>query len=292
MKKRLFITLALVLMVGIFAGAMFGCNKDKAQAYAFSNNREIYAFSIVSGLELALDNNLVGAKATQSEFDNMVDSIHSYLPSFEGFLGNTNLIVPQETQSDKAEYAKLMNVNYTDMVGNSHNYKIYYNETVPSQNNRPWEDEDDDEIETHIEGIIILNGNTYNLVGNKEIENDETEIEFQIQVDADKRIEIKQETENNEQEFEYSLYYGSNLAYSTSIGIEIKDGKIEFETEYESQNQNMELEVKQDRNNANRFYVEYEINKKEYRITIDKQLNGSDVKYTYTMDKYSTTKTA
>ena len=284
MKKKLLCVLALILTFGIFTGIFAGCNKNNAKAYAFTSNRELYAFSVVSGMELALDGNLSGAKMIQSEFETMVDSIHSYLPSFEGFLGGDKLIAPQEKTSDNAEYAKLLTVDYTSADGIVHNYKIYYNETVPSQNNRPWADKDDDEIETDLVGIVVLNNNTYSMTGKKEIEKNEVEIEFEIMLDDNKRVKIQQETEAGEQEFEYELYYGANIAYKHSLSIEIDNDEIEFETEYETNNEKYELEIKQDAKNPNRSYVEYEKNKKKFKIIIDKTKNDGNIQYIYRME--------
>ena len=296
MKKKTMVIIASVLAVVIIAALLIVLIPKKqnntAKAYAFKSVQEVYAFSVVSGVELALtENNAGSAKVSQTDFEKMVDSIHSYFPVFESFVGDKQLVVPTEEVSDNPTYAKMMNVDYVDMAGNTHVYKIYYNETVPSEQNRPWQDKDDDEINTNIEGQIVIGEETYTLTGKKEMEKDEVEITFEITLEGTQKIKIEQETENNEQEFTYSLYEGSVLQYTNSIGIEVENGMIEFETEYESAGIELELEIKQAVNaTANTYYIEYEENNKEYKIIVEKKESEGAVQYVYTMGSFEVVK--
>lgn len=298
MKKKTWIIIASVLAVVIVASLLIVFIPKRqnaaAKAYSFKSVQEVYAFSVVSGVELALSESNAGqTRASQSDFEKMVNSIHSYFPVFESFVGNKELVIPTEEASDNPTYAKMMKVDYVDMAGNTHKYTIYYNETVPSEQNRPWQDKDDDEVNTNIEGQIVMDERTYTLTGKKEIERDEVEISFEIALEGTKKIKIEQETENNEQEFTYSLYDGLALQYSNSIGIEVENGMIEFETEYESAGVELELEIKQASTaNANIFYIEYEENDREYKIKVEKQEVEGRTEYTYTMGNYKVVKSA
>ena len=291
MKKYISL-IGLTFMLFVFGSFLIGCDKPNA-SYTFENTKELYAFSIVSGMELALNNNSSNTQLnqTQSEFNDIVNSVHSYLPTFENFLGNDKLIIPSESNSDNSSYSKMLTVNYNDNFGNNHNYKIYYNEYIPSQNNRPFDDNDDDEIETVLNGEVIYNNTTYTMSGKKEVEQGEFEISFEINIDVNKKIIIEQEHENNEQEFQYSLYNQNKLIYSNAFEFKFENGMIEFETEYESQNQNLELEIKQtEKNNHNLFNIEYEKNNKKIKIKVEKIEENNLIKYIYSNSNFTVTK--
>lgn len=303
-KKNIIFTIIIVavVIVAVVLGFVFGPKKNNTTGqYDFKSTKELYAFSVVSGLELANNYTATATLATQTELDNMVDSIHSYLPSMEGFLGGSNVIVPQEQDSDDPEYDRMLVVDYSDMTGDEA-YTIYFTEVAQLSNGdvRPWREDDDFEVKTSLRGVVKKGGQTYALSGIKEVEKGEIEISFEMVVDG-RLIQIEQETENNEQEFEYTLYNGENkasgVAYSHGFGIEVNRGMVEIETEYEkpaSQGQpavNIELEIKQaNADNNNVFYIEYEENNKKVRMTVEKTTTDGSVTYTYKMGEYTATK--
>lgn len=291
--KKILLTIAFVLMFGTIGTILYACNTSP-KTYSFANTKELYAFSVVSGMELALSNESNNQlKQTESEFNQVVDYVHSYLPTVEGFLGNTTIIAPQEQTSDKTEYSKMLVVNYKDMLNKEHNYKLYYNESVPSENNRPSKGDDDYEVATKLSGEVLYNSTTYALEGVKEVERDEIEIKFTITLENNKKVVIEQETENNEQEFSYTIYNGNTEIYSTSFGVEVENGMIEFESEYEKDGKELELEIKQaEKNNNNKFYIEYEDNNQKTRIIVEKTIENNTVKYVYSNNDYTVTKIA
>lgn len=299
-KKNIIYTVVIVglVVIAVVLGFVFGPkdNNSKAQ-YEFDTTQELYAFSLVSGLELATNYNSTNTLATKTEFETMVDSIHTYLPSMEGFIGNENLIVPEESASDDVNYDRMMIVEYE-----GHQYKIYFDEfALANGGERPWEKDDDFETNTRLEGVVKIGDETYTMTGSKEIEEDEIETSFAMVVNG-KLIEIEQEVANNEREFEYSIYRGetkqSGLEYSHSFGIEYERGMVEIETEYEigatssTPASEIELEIKQpNKDNNNLFYIEYEENEKEVRIVVEKTVKDSAVEYKYTMGDMTYTKT-
>ena len=290
MKKKIFAGVVLASIIGTTFGLAVGCGDDnKNKAYAFNNLEELYSFSVISGMELALNGSSVSSVGfTQDEFDKMVDSVHSYLPAFEGFLGGEQIIVPTEKPSDDSNFSRMLDVNYTDLSGTVHQYKIYFNETIPSQGGALWEKGDNEEIETQLQGQVILDGNNYAFSGVKEIDNGETEINFDIKIDDQLSVRIEQETEKNEQEFSYALVNNGHLVYSNSISIETKNGKVEFETEYETPEKKLELEIKQVyQNNEPVFYIEYEENGVENKIEVKKINENGEINYVYTMGSNS-----
>ena len=291
--RKILLSIAFVLMFGTLGTILYACNTSP-KTYSFANTKELYAFSVVSGMELALSNQSNSQlKQTEIEFNHVVDYVHSYLPTVEGFLGNSTIIAPKEQTSDKTAYAKMLVVNYKDTLNNEHNYKLYYNESVPSENNRPSKADDDFEVATKLSGEVLYNNTTYALEGVKEVENDEIEIKFTITLENNKKVVIEQETENNEQEFSYTIYNGNTEVYSTSFGVEIENGMVEFESEYEKDDKELELEIKQaEKNNNNKFYIEYEDNNQKTRITVEKTIENNSVKYVYSNNNYTVTKIA
>lgn len=286
--KKTITALALTLMCGLTGGLMVGCSSNQPAQYKFASSEELYAFSAVSGVELALSTASCYQmfSLTNGEFENMVDDIHSYFPVFEGFLGGKKLMTPQQQASDNVSFSHMLTTEYTDVIGNSHNYKIYYNEDSVIQDN-----DDDREIVANIIGKIYLGEEIFSFTGVKEIEHDEQEIEFTVNIDESTSIVINQELENDEQEFVYTLFYQGLEIYSTSVGFEIENGRIEYSAEYEdSDGKELELEFYQSKKNPNLFYVEYEDEKKEVKIKVVKVTENGTTSYVYTCGDLKVTK--
>ncbi len=285
MKKRFLVGVLASLTIATSGMAMAGCNNNSVQAYSFANENELYSFSLITGMELGLTKSTeLENKSSTNEFSSIVDAVHSFVPSFESFLGQAQTIIPQETSSDNEMYEKMLIVDYEDMMGNKNNYKLYFNETNYSEPIY----QDQEEIVTKIEGVAIINDLSFSFDGYKEIENDEIETKFNIKMNDDFVVKIEQERENGEQEFVYSLYEKGDLVYSNAIELELENGKLKFEMEYETPIFEMELSIKKVENSL--FEIEYEINDFEYKIRVEKIEEETQIKYVYSIQDLTITK--
>lgn len=91
------------------------------------------------------------------------------------------------------------------------------------------EEEDDQEIEYSLEGIAIIDGIEYKIIGEKELEHNEYELNIKICLDDKNYVLLEEEVEDDEHEYSYTV---------------IKNGKkaLDFEFELEN-NKNNEIEI-------------------------------------------------
>lgn len=138
---------------------------------------------------------------------------------------------------------------------------MYYNETVFP----PDEDDDDDEreIESELEGIMILDGCEYAVEGKRELEEDEAEVTFLARIDRNHYIKVKQEIEPDEQKFVYERIENGRCVSKSEIKIEQESDETEIELEF------LEGETR----GVYRFDRETENGKTEIKILAD--VNGS-----------------
>lgn len=281
MKSNKILATALTCMCAITGGVMVGCSSSKSMKYQFKSNQELYAFTSVSAIELALNCASAAENAVMylegDDFENMVDTIHSYFPTFENFLGNRQLVSVKEEVLNNAQYLNKLTTNYIDVIGNNHNYEIYYNENQNSSNS------EDREVVANITGQIFMNDVLYTFEGVKEIEHDETEIEIAINLAPSNSIIINQELANDEQEFVYTYFEKGIEVYSISFGFEIENGRVKYSTEYENEAEGIEIELEfsQSNKNQNLFYIKYEENDKEVKIKVEKTIQEGYAYYTY-----------
>lgn len=166
----------------------------------------------------------VVTSSTQTTTDTTADLIETYLPSVEGALLGSQSLLSMETQvSDNAAYVTKIVVTYTDTTLAGESFTMYFNETVKvdyDDDDDDWDDKNEVEEESYIEGIVIQGENTYTIRGEKEIENDESEVNFWLQLDANTYVQVEQEKENDEQEFSYEVYQNRSKVYEYSLEVE------------------------------------------------------------------------
>lgn len=278
--KKLLSWAMFTCICSLTGGLMVGCSSDVYAQYKFSSSQELYAFSAVSAVELAIANSQEFGLMSQNmilddeEYENIVDRVHTFLPVFEGFTGG-DMVVRCCTQiSDNQDYMQMITTEYTDVIGNSRNYKIYYNEISAFDN-------EEGQI-YNLNGEILTGENNYTFTGVREIENDETEIELIVSIDSSTSIVINQDVENDEQEFVYTLLKNGNEIYSTSIGLEVKNDKVLYTSQYESEIDGSDIELEINKSKQNIFYVEYEEDGKEIKIKVEKAVDNGIASYLYT----------
>lgn len=228
---------------------------DTPSVVESATTHELYAFEAATGLPLIseLASPPVSARALGrlADFDDsrssqsdsraaldeaVINEIKDYLPTVEGaLLEGQELITATAETSDKAEYANKVVVSYTDINLAKSSFTMYFNETLLTDtdddvdDDDDWDDryEDDNEHETKITGIITFGDATYDIYGEKEIEDEETEVKFIYRLDETTRVEIQQEKELGETEFQYTVYNRGDKVYEYSLEVENNEVKLE-----------------------------------------------------------------
>lgn len=114
-----------------------------------------------------------------------------------------------------------------DIYNSGENVIIYYDSKIQKDGKH--------EIETEFHGEIHYKNKVYNIIGEKETENNDEEFEITIFINESSYIEIEQEIENNEYEYKYLIYENNKKIYEIDYSInskhtllEIKDNFIKY----------------------------------------------------------------
>lgn len=155
-------------------------------------------------------------------------TINRYMALVESLLSDGK--IESKTIVGEMGYECGMSVKYTDLRGESIEYKMFFNKVYETKENYS------------INGVLVLGNEQYPVEGlyKKETEKDESEskLYFKAFVSADKKsyIEVEQkietETESNstevEQKFVYSVYDNGKLKERTTIKYEVEDNELEL----------------------------------------------------------------
>lgn len=229
--KKLFILLGL-------AGAitLASCGNEKANNSTTETNNAkfatMYDYSAISGINMLNSNDAI-ARQSKNLTDEQKNKVITNLEIVENLIGG-GIVKSEEVTSDRPEYQTMYTITVKNMDGTDEVYTYYYNETIIKDHDDDDDDdfddffERDDEQESRLEGIVIMDDVEYQMLGEKEIENDEMEMKFKISLDNDTYVKIEQEKENNEEEYQYTKYQNGRKVYETEMEVEEKNHKTEF----------------------------------------------------------------
>ncbi len=225
-------------MLGLLAGALaitsmfalVGCDDDPTTAEGLTFN-QAYNYSAVAGIGLLNAEIIKTGASNQAVSNNLTDEeqqvVLANLAIAQGFK-NGGVIKSQVTISDKAGYEHYYTLTAADNTGVAKTYEFYYNKVDITDR----DDKAEGETEYRLDGIVILDGVEYAMIGEQEMEQGETEFSFIVKLNANNYVEIEQETELNEQEFAYTVYTNGKKTFETEVEYEVKqNGKIELEFE-------------------------------------------------------------
>jgi hypothetical protein len=221
--------------------------------------------------------------------------LEKYLLMVETFLNSSAPLTVIEQASDRVEYQFMSIYQAKDALGNIVDYTVYYNEVeiIPEiedeteeaaeteeetetedaqePNERRtrggrnhdhddlFDDEENDEIVTELEGLLIVNGIEYTLLGRKEVEDDETEYKFIALIDELNFIRISFKTEDNEQKFNFVQMSDGVIINRTSVKVEIEDGESKVMLVYQTETLEARYSFKYADNEDYDLFIKYEI---------------------------------
>ena len=177
------------------------------------------------------------AAASASPEQGQIDTINRYLSLAESLLSDGSIV--GESIAGGEGYGFGMNVLYTDLLGNTVTYTLYYDKEFLSGET----DEEEREENYAITGVLILDENTqYPVEGNYQTETDgeesENELYFKAYTSAAKTsyIEVRQEHESEtedaetetETEYVYSVYAQGALTERIAVEYESEEGELEL----------------------------------------------------------------
>lgn len=248
--------------------------------------------------------------------------LEKYLLMVETFLNSSAPLNVIQQASDRVEYQYMSIYQAKDALGNIVDYTVYYNEVeilpevedetedeteessetedeqVPSERRTRggrnhdhddlFDDEENDEIVTELEGLMIVNGIEYTLLGRKEVEDDETEYKFIALIDELNFIRISFETEDDEQKFKFVQMTDGVIVNKTSIKVENEDGESKVMLVYQTETLEARYSFKYADNEDYDLFIKYEIDQDGQeiergmiKITINVDEVTQETTYTY-----------
>lgn len=247
--KKIILTAVFGLTLLLFAG----CTPKATTNPVFENTKDVYGFEAISSLSLLsnVTTSQAEQKLTNTAYSNYldlsandvteeeIDEINHYLELVEQMLSDDKPLDVITEISDREGFEHKMVITTKDLSLNTYTYVLYYNETplneleddeddedkeIVEEENDDQETKDDDEIESSLEGILIVDDQEYTVFGKKEIEDDEMEVEFTSKIDDKNWVKVKQEIEDGESEFRYTISV-DGVTSKTSIKVETNENE-------------------------------------------------------------------
>ena len=130
---------------------------------------------------------------TIDTLDRIALEMNTYLYAASAFINKDNIEVSLAHNNDKKynyEYKMVIVMNDIDF---KKEYILYY-------------DEDKSKNEVEIDGVILIDNESFKVKGEREDDEDEVELELTVHTGDNSYIAISNETELNENEYEYTFY--------------------------------------------------------------------------------------
>lgn len=241
--RKIALTFILVLVTII----SFGCSEQTESQNVFNDLEEQFAFEVTTVGNL-IDNLNAPDQATpvarREITEELIDEIHSYLEVFDSLLANDNKpVITDDEESDLEEYEFKKTITTTDINNHQQTFIIYYNETAVK------EDLDDNDelkkVEISLEGILVMGDNTYEVIGEQEIKEDEMEFEFEAKIDQHNYVWIEQETEATESDFKYTICV-DGIKETFRVKLENEDNETHFKIKTKSETDSYEYSFKKE----------------------------------------------
>jgi hypothetical protein len=288
--KKLFLSLTFILAVTLLAGCTLF--KGTTSLSLFETKEDVYAFSAVSAMSalsqmdnfttVSNDSMFMNLNVNQEELEVLkdIEDLEPYLKLVETFMGQDNGFTTELTESPLEDYETLLIITIVDITGERLTYELHYNETIT--------DQDEDEVESTLEGVLIYDGQTFIFTGEREVEEGEEAFEMTAYLDENNYvfIEYSREIDEDETEIEFlfELYKDGTLVKSTEIEFELEEDEVEMTLYFMENGRESEykFEIETDGNET-----EYEI---DYKITEDGNLvEEGTIEITITFDSASGT---
>ncbi|MFA5471230.1 MAG: hypothetical protein WC219_04210 [Acholeplasmataceae bacterium] len=178
-----------------------------------------------------------------------VENAEKFLNLIELFASGKSALLVETEVSDDVLYENMLTFSTIDMLGETVTYTLYYNEKILTDDDNDdtddveeqdeaddiddaEEQDEEDEKEYAIEGILVYKDQTFEVYGEKEIEDDEQEMKFTAFIDENNYVTSKYELESDESKFYIEEVKDGVLYSETEIKIETEDDEQKIELKY------------------------------------------------------------
>ncbi len=265
LRLSLGFALLFVLSLGLFALLYNPVEPEIPLGEAlFYEQKDIMSVSFVSTASLipAFDQQLSASGFRLLAVDlSPIDRVKPYLGMIENLLSQDQGMSSTITPSDLEDYETKLVITTYDLLGNSITHTFYYNVIE-------YEKENDEETFT-IRGIMMLHGTTYQMIGEKSIEDEESKLNVRGFLDETNYIESIYKTEDDESFYEINRVTNGSLVSTSIIKIEYDDAdeisiQIEIDSITEISSYEFKYELDED---SPTIKAEFEVNDIENQVT-------------------------
>lgn len=299
MKKLLVIT---ALLLGVFTFTACSRVFEEESTSLFASSEELLGFSVVSTVTAlhgegqespTAQNGLTFLNANEDPFEILseIEALEPYLKLVETFMGGTGYSV-EVRESEMEDYEHTMVIAMKDITGETIHYTMHYNETIVDETTD--EDQDYEEYESVLEGIMVIGETTYTLYGEREVDEGEEELQLTAKIDDENYATLEYEHEydqgETETEFLYELYRNNVLVKSIEIDFEQDAEETEMSLKFLEGEKESEYDFEIEREDGKtKITIEYKIEYAgdtieegdiEVEITFDEESGNYHVTYT------------
>ncbi len=295
-KKRTISIVCALALIAVLTTALVACDKtgDKNKTATKVNAKDVYALSALTGAEYLekVESGKASAELTRPDgiTDADVNGMKDCLNMFDDILAgggiNQNVAENTDKDGDFKDYPFVMTIT----VGNTISAKMYYREVNTVTETEIDDGEEETEVSTKLEGVMVFGDQKFDVTGEKKIETEgdetETSIEFttRSQTNRDNYVTIKQsvEVENGEKEieYEYEIYENKIKVREFKLEIEEEIGKTEVTFKLKIENAYADTEYKIVKGDVDgKFRIKYEKGKDKKIIDVEAVEGGYKLTY-------------
>ena len=266
MKKKILTVMILSLLLIACLAAFVACDGSDTTKTARSDATQVYSISAVSSVmylsaeHAGYEGGIASTSRPEGVTETTVTDVKTYLLMFEDMLTGgvpkiTESAVDPTTDVEYADYATKLSITVGEET-----YTMYYTEHAKNNADKVVDD-DDEEIETTLNGVIVYGTEKYIVIGEKEIDPNDNEIEIKFTTKSAENptdyIIVEQEIERNEISYEYTIVENGREVSKKEVEYET-DRNGRFKVEFEIEVNGVEKEVEVTAIDDNSFRVEYE----------------------------------
>ena len=295
-KKRTISIVCALALIAVLTTALVACDKtgDKNKTATKVNAKDVYALSALTGAEYLekVESGKASAELTRPDgiTDADVNGMKDCLNMFDDILAgggiNQNVAENTDKDGDFKDYPFVMTIT----VGNTISAKMYYREVNTVTETEIDDGEEETEVSTKLEGVMVFGDQKFDVTGEKKIETEgdetETSIEFttRSQTNRDNYVTIKQSVEvesgEKEIEYEYEIYENKIKVREFKLEIEEENGKTEVTFKLKIENAYADTEYKIVKGDVDgKFRIKYEKGKDKKIIDVEAVEGGYKLTY-------------
>ena len=235
MKKLVFTLVALSS-----AAALVGCCKtqttipENQPKQSFKSMAQNSALSSISMLNTGYTGALRRKALTDAQKKSVLDKLDLVDELLKDDVIKSEEVAIPEGDQYFGTYDKYYTLTVNQIDGVTEDYKFYYKETLaaPEAEGKDEKDEEEEEVSSDLDGVVILGEKTYTMHGDKEVskEGREIEVEYSFVItdeETKEKVIVKHENETDGEENENEYSYARHDA----TGKLVEKVKIDFEQE-------------------------------------------------------------